>query len=558
LSDPDPNDYRTHKRVTVIGGPAPRQPESIVGSDGFAAPRPDLESPQPWQQEVIEPTRYDDVMAVIRVVTKHEVAATTKALEMLSRCADCDPIKEHAAFAELKDRSKFPLGTLGEMFAKFRKNAPAPAANVDPAMQGWRIELLRRDNGEPYGNLANVCTVLRGEPDFLLPDGSSVFELNEFTDFPMLHGPACWESAPFPKKEIGDGRPVTDDDVSGIAELVQRLGIPASETVVLSAVRRIAIVKKYHPVREFLFDCKESWDKTPRLDSLLPYYAGIDAGETPLTEKQLKLPRATGARFCIGAAARALQPGTKMDTALILEGIQGIGKSTFFEILFSEEFFSDHISDLGSKDSALEMAGVWGVELSELDAMGRAEVSRIKGFLSRRKDRFRAPYARTVGEHPRGCVFCGTTNENEYLRDATGGRRFWTHRSYLLRLTELKRDRVQLWGEAVARYDAGEKHWLHEADLIDDAAWESRERTVSDPWEDDIREFLRWRTVTTFKEIWEHLKIGTIDQDGTKKLRISNCLKRLNWIRAGQIRDGLDRPHTFKPKPKDREPGEDE
>jgi putative DNA primase/helicase len=519
-----------------------------------------IDDPQPEpQSEIIEPTRFADVMAAVRGIQRGNSTTVSRALEMLSRCADADPLKIKDVFDECKNLGGYPISTIREMYALFEaRNAPTRQAVSDAP--GWRSELITRDSGEPYGNLANVCMVLRGKSDFLQPDGSSVFALNEFTNFPMLQGAACWEPITA-KKQIGFGRPVTDDDIRGITEQVQRLGIPASENVALSAVMRVAIVKKYHPVRSFLLDCKSSWDRQARLDKLLPYYAGIDAGDKPLTEKQLRLPIATGSRFCIGAVARALQPGVKMDTALILEGIQGIGKSTFFEILFGEEFFTDQISDLGSKDSSLEMAGVWCVELSELDAMGRAEVSRIKRFLSQRKDRFRAPYARTVGEHPRGCVFAGTTNEAEYLRDATGGRRFWTHLSHMLRLEELKRDRVHLWGEAVTRYEAGEPHWLHEADLIDDAAWEARERTVADPWLDKIGGQLEWLEQVTLDQVWGMIPIAIeADRDPVKLKRLIGVLHRLGWHQVGQIRDPKNphhRPRTYRRKAVEREPGQD-
>src|SRR5262249_44813747 len=147
--------------------------------------------------------------------------------------------------------------------------------------------------------------------------------------------------------------------------------------------------------------------------------------------------------------ARAFEPGSQVDTALILEGLdQGEGKSTAIRIL-SMGFFTDELADIGSKDAVMQLHGAWIVELSELDAMGRAETSKVKAFLSRRSDRYRAPYGRHVADHPRQCTFAGTVNHNDYLRDETGGRRFLPIEVGGINKDALRQDVEQLWGEAL-------------------------------------------------------------------------------------------------------------
>ena len=154
------------------------------------------------------------------------------------------------------------------------------------------------------------------------------------------------------------------------------------------------------------------------------------------------------------------------------------------------EFYSDDIADLGAKDAAIGTAGVWIVELAELAAMNRAEVEKVKAFLSRRIDRYRPPYARHYIWTPRQCVFGGSINLQKYLKDETGGRRFWPARCGHMNLDALRRDRDQLWAEAVVRYERGELWWLDTADLIADAAGEQEERLQADPWETAIETWL--------------------------------------------------------------------
>src|SRR5262249_52673601 len=147
----------------------------------------------------------------------------------------------------------------------------------------------------------------------------------------------------------------------------------------------------------------------------LTLYLGVDSSD---------YARAVGARRLISAVARIYEPGCQADHVLILEGPQGQGKSTALRTI-GEPFYSDDIAELGTKDASLGTAGVWIVELPELYAMARAEVSKVKSFFSRRTDRFRPPYGRRMVEAHRQCVFAGSVNNDVYLKDETGGRRFW-------------------------------------------------------------------------------------------------------------------------------------
>jgi predicted P-loop ATPase len=204
----------------------------------------------------------------------------------------------------------------------------------------------------------------------------------------------------------------------------------------------------------------------------------------------------------ISAVARIHRPGAKADCCLILEGPQGIRKSTALRTL-AGEYFTDELADLGSKDAAMQTRGVWIIELSELDSLSNSEVARIKAFMSRTTDRFRPPYGTRLMESPRQCVFAGTVNHATYLRDETGGRRFWPVTCGRIEIDELARDRDQLWAEAKIRFDSGAAWWLDKPELVQMASDQQIERYEGDPWEEVISPWLDAADVPLFPSEFE-------------------------------------------------------
>ena len=244
----------------------------------------------------------------------------------------------------------------------------------------------------------------------------------------------------------------------------------------------------FHPVRQYLEGL--SWDGVPRVDRWLEDYCAV----LPESSDHAGLVRSVARKWLLSCVARAMKPGCKVDTMLILEGRQGIGKSTALSALAGEGLHCDSAIDFGSRDACQILQGVWIFELAELDAILRRDTSTIKAFLSRASDRFRVPYGRTPESVPRSVVFCGTVNHGGYLRDTTGNRRFWVVRCEdTLDTDGLRAARDALWAEAVHLYRQGESWHLgaaHEAGMRD----EHESRLEQDPWEERLLAWVAPRT----------------------------------------------------------------
>ena len=237
--------------------------------------------------------------------------------------------------------------------------------------------------------------------------------------------------------------------------------------------------KKRHPVAEWLRSL--GWDGVERLHRLLPDYLGT---------MDDRLHQQLGSMWATGAVSRPLNPGSKLDYTLVLVGKQDIGKSTAVESLaMRPEWFNDTPADLRSKDARIALRGTWLMEMAELDSIKRSELSAMKAFLTDTVDKYRPPYGKTDELYPRSTVFVGTTNERQFLTDRTGNRRFWPVETEHIDIEALKRDREQLWAEAVHRYDAG-KRWWPSAKL---ARRLNRHRVrfqVGRDWEAQVRDWL--------------------------------------------------------------------
>jgi predicted P-loop ATPase len=403
----------------------------------------------------------------------------------------------------------------------------------------WKDSLLTNDRGAPTSVVNNAMTALRSAPEW---DGVLVYD--EFRADAFITKPTPWG------KQIGAWE---DHDTTETAAWLQRNGISASVQTAWYAVQAVSRDNPVHPVREYLQ--KLQWDGTPRLETWLQVYLGATMPNASDADEDADLYlSAVGLRWMVSAVARVLKPGCKADCCLILEGPQGKGKSTALEVL-GTPWFTDEIADLGSKDAAMQVRGVWIIEISELDSMTRSDVSRVKAFMSRTTDRFRPAYGRQVIAAPRQCVFAGSTNSAMYFRDETGGRRFWPIACGNIKIADLRRDKDQLWAEAVVKHAAGTPWWLDTADLVRRAEEEQAQRYVGDPWQEIIEPWLARPTQrrdntgypvdeltsdadsVTIRDIMIHALERKKDQwTQLDKNRVVTCLRAAGWERYRERR----------------------
>jgi hypothetical protein len=296
-------------------------------------------------------------------------------------------------------------------------------------------------------------------------------------------------------------------------------GLTFSDRALDAAVESVAGLNEIHPVRDWLGGLV--WDGVPRVDTWLSEYFGVE--DTPWS-------RTVGARFLISAVARIFRPGCKVDTVLIFECGQGSGKSTGLEALFGRDWFTDTPIDIGTKDAYQNLAGKWCVELGELSSFSKRDANQLKVFFSSHSDTYRPSYGRRTVTVPRQCVFCGSTNQDTYLQDETGNRRYWPVRVGRTDHAGLTRNRSQLWAESLARFQAGEPWWLSwEEELV--FTDERASRVVGDPWSQPISAMLEIRDHVTIPDILSSLGVDQCRHTQADMNRVARVLKLLRWER---------------------------
>lgn len=355
--------------------------------------------------------------------------------------------------------------------------------------------------GQPKKTTDNIIIILENDP---LLKGKLRFD--EFSNRVQVVGALPWD-------KNDSIRNWTDNDDAGIRHYLEKAHGITGVNKILDACSLVCHRHTINAVADRLNALPE-WDGVPRLDTLFVDYLGAEDTE---------YVRAVARKSFAAAVARALRPGIKYDTMPILAGPQGIGKSTLLRIM-GGAWFSDSLNTFEGKEAFELIQGSWILELGELNGLSKAEMNVVKQFLSKLSDIFREPYGRRTGEYPRRCVFFGTTNEAEFLRDKTGNRRFWPidcgknppTKNVFKQLSE---EAPQIWAEAMLAWKNGEKLYLDgEAEKMSLRAQE--EHSEHNAKEGVIREFLErrvppdWakRTIAQRRMFWSG-EFGKIDPE---------------------------------------------
>ena len=379
------------------------------------------------------------------------------------------------------------------------------------AREAWKSKCALGAHGVLKCNLDNALIALRYDPEI-----RDAYAFDEMLRVPVV------------MHEIGQmdvcHRWVSDVDVINLQSWMQRNGFGSMglETV-RSAIMAHADRNAFHPVKRYLRSL--IWDGVPRIGVWLSRYLG--APFNPYTQH-------IGRLFLVQMVARIIEPGCQADHMLVLEGQQGILKSSACRVL-GGQWFSDHLPEISNqREASQHLRGKWLIEVAEMHAMNKAEATQLKSFITRTVEQYRPFWGRSEVQEPRQCVFVGTTNQDAYLRDPTGGRRFWpvpTGVDAPIDLDRLAEDRDQLFAEACEAYRQGDQWWpdrQFEQELI---APEQQARVDSDIWTDRIMTYVRGRSRVTVAEI---AKEGLFIVDGqmtqAMALRIGGVLKERGWV----------------------------
>lgn len=393
---------------------------------------------------------------------------------------DEDPKKSFSDMAEFAagDERVQALG-LEERMARAGDDFAEPAEDDD-----WKAKLVRQKKSTQLENsLFNIKLIMQNDP-FL-----KHIVFNQLADGMEIKGEVPWQH---PAKFWRDA-----DDAQLICYVDDHYGTFSARNYDI-AVAKVADDRSYHPIKDY-FESLPEWDGIHRVDTLLIDYLGAEDNA---------YIRAVSRKTLCAAYMRVDRPGIKFDYMPVLNGAQGIGKSTFISNL-GMEWFSDslNLSDMNDKTAAEKLQGYWIIEIGELAGMKKADLDKVKAFISRVDDKYRASFGRRVTPHPRQCVFFGTTNsENGYLRDITGNRRYWNVKvtgSGRFKPWQMTADVVaQIWAETALLAKAGEKLYMP-PELEEYAKAEQREAMERDDREGLVLEYLD----TLLPDGWEYLDV---------------------------------------------------
>lgn len=397
---------------------------------------------------------------------------------------------------------------------------------VEPGTD-WKSCLRRTEDNALRAELTNAYLILKHAPEW-----QGVLAFNEFS--------CRIEKLKLPPVFGGEVGPWLDVDAGKTLvwlQMVWNLRLRSS-LVVEEAAQLVACDARFHPVREWL-ERLPPWDGQPRLPHLLPTVFGTEDND---------YTRHIGQSLLVSSVARVMQPGCKVDEMVVLEGGQGLGKSTCIAELFGFDWYLETSEPPTTKDFYVTMQGHTVVEIGEMQSFSKADINQVKMAITRRDDKYRAPYERHGESHPRQCVFIGTTNADTYLSDPTGARRFLPVLVHKADVEYIRQWRKELWAEALHLYTTGFQWWDYPQDI---AREEQDARYVEDPWEEIIINYLEGQApqahypnglwgpineVTTMTLLKNALQMDIAKMNKPEQRRVAEILRRLGWLKSRQKR----------------------
>ena len=383
----------------------------------------------------------------------------------------------------------------------------------------WKDGLeLNNKTGECEPTVNNALLILLNDPAL-----KGKFGWDVFAEQPKLLGDVPWR--PRGSVDAGPGRGTlwTDHDEAGVRWYLQLKWQFKSENDLRNALELAFRANAFHPVKDYLSGLE--WDGEPRLETIFVDHLGAEDNH---------FVRSVTRKWFCAAVNRVMRPGSKFDAAIILYGDQNLGKSSFADVL-SKGWFNDSKIDMDSKDGYASLHGNWIIELAELASTKRTDVETVKTFLSKREDTYRPAYGRRVATFPRQCVFFGTTNEAEYLKDRTGNRRFWP----ITVTRKIDRDALeqvvdQIWAEAVVCWKKGENLWLDTPELEAELAEAIAPRLVQDEMEGMLLEYLDTPLPANWEELSPEARRDYIQGDSV--IDRATCTLRRDKVCLTEIR----------------------
>jgi len=404
-------------------------------------------------------------------------------------------------------------GKLPSVLSKLFTHAPSDIQFLDNPSK-LRPQFILGKNNDPKCSTENTLIAIRSSSEL-----TAAVRYNEFADRIEVAS-----NLPWPSPDRSFPRPWAGYDDTLLAAWIHRtFNFSPSVNMCADCISAFARENKYHPVREYLARCSERWDQKPRAASLFSNYFHATQPHEYLA--------AVSSAFLVGAVARIMKPGCKVDTIPVVDGPQGVGKSTAFAALFSP-WFSDDLAPPGSKDASEQLRGVWCIEFAELKQFRASDVTDIKAFLSRQVDHYRPPYERRTLDFPRQTVFVATTNLPDWQRDETGARRFWPisvrDKIDIQRIVD---DKDMIWAEAVRAFTAGVPwHDTIPRDILEAEHDAHREH---DAIETPVDRYLAGKHVVSMSDILsDALELDKSRWDRSIQMRVARILRANGWSRT--------------------------